>query len=177
MSNNTRPRGPGTRSSAVGLRDCSRQSLHRYWSLSSNGAVESRHSTSFARCAAQQHGLLSAATVFCSSTAPSPTDARVPRMESDAVAIPSPRAPRRPEPPLVQSGLHRRGAAGATGGAGVLEPGAGAAARDTRSCADAERRGGPAVHAYGAATTLGSAAPAATPGDPTEQKSPTSSHS
>ena len=172
MSNNTRPWGPGTRSSAVGLRDCSRQSLHRYRSLSSNGAVESRHSTSFARCAAQQHGLLSAATVFCSSTAPSPTDARVPRMESDAVAIPSPRAP-----PLAQSGLHRRGAAGATGGAGVLEPGAGATARHARRCADAERRGGPAVHAGGAATTSGSAALAATPGDPTEQKPPTSSHS
>ena len=61
--------------------------------------------------------------------------------------------------------------AGAAGGAGVLEPRAGAAVRD------AERRVGPAVCAGGAAVdelqhhNIGfSSTGGATPGDPTEQK-------
>ena len=97
----------------------------------SNGAAEPRHSISSASCAAQQHGLLSAAVVFCSSVTP-----------SARASSPSPR------PEWVWS-LHgearildavvpwTRGWAaswttarcvGAAGGAGVFEPRAGAAA-------------------------------------------------
>jgi hypothetical protein len=105
------------RSSEVGLHDCCRQSLNCYRSLASNGAGEPRHSTSFARGVAQQHGPLStkkatsipcreleiAAAVFCSSTAPSPSARPEPRRlhplaQSRLVAIPSLHAASSPLP-------------------------------------------------------------------------------
>ena len=147
--------------------------------MPSNGAAEPRHSISSASCAAQQHGLLSVAVVFCSSVTP-----------SARASSPSPR------PEWVWS-LHgearildavvpwTRGWAaswttarcvGAAGGAGVFEPRAGAAAWDARRC-DAERRVGLAVRAGGAAVDelqrhniRFSSTGGATPGDPTEQK-------
>jgi len=89
------------RSSEVGLHDCCRQSLNCYRSLASNGAGEPRHSTSFARGVAQQHGPLSTKKQRVSPVeswkSPPPSSAQAPRRrhplaQSHAVAIPSPRA-------------------------------------------------------------------------------------
>jgi hypothetical protein len=109
-------RKAGTRSSEVGLRDCSRQSLHRNRPLPSNGAPEPKHSASFARWGGpitrpvvvkkitrpvkpkkQRQPAAPTESSPWIEKSPSPSSARAPRrrhpvVESCAVATSSPRA-------------------------------------------------------------------------------------